>query len=261
VLADTQQLAENAHLAGIRRNLWLARGLLRTFSAVRCHTDRAESDGPNEPRGTHKEFQMAISKVGIRAIQVAMSLIGLSSAAHAFACGGDWYPEVQVDPRIIGVLQAEKSLSHGNYVAAAGSVVRMMPHIETLHASHDPLVVRAERVLAVALERSNGALALEQEVPREILSHWQGKTRADHDQNMTWSVATLRRELAAKPADPGSMTELGEALSKVDGGSEEARALLESLAARDLMASPEGYRALAQLRLQKGDEAGQQLAL
>jgi len=204
---------------------------------------------------------MAISKVGIRAIQVAMSLIGLSTAAHAFACGGDWYPEVEVDPRIIGVLQAEKSLSHGNYVAAAGSVVRMMPHLETLHGSRDPLVVRAERVLAVALERSNGSLALAQEVPREILSHWQGKTPGDRDQNMTWSVATLRRELAAEPTDPGRMTELGEALSKVDGGAEEARTLLESLAARDLVASPEGYKALAQLRQQKGDEAGQKLAL
>lgn len=204
---------------------------------------------------------MAISKVGIRAIQLAMSLIGLSSAAHAFACGGDWYPEVEVDPRINGVLQAEKSLDHGNYVAAAGSVVRMMPHIESLHGSHDPLVLRAERVLAVALERANGSLALEQEVPREILSHWQGKTHADHDQNMTWSVATLRRELGAKPDDPGRMTELGEALSKVEGGSDEARTLLESLAARDLVASPEGYKALAQLRQQKGDEAGQKLAL
>jgi hypothetical protein len=211
--------------------------------------------------GTHKEFKMAISKQGIRAVALAMSLVGLSTSVSAFACGGDWYPEVEVDPRIHGVAEAEKALSHGNYVAAAGSVVRMIPHIKALQGSHDPLVVRAERVLAVAISRSNGSLALEQEVPSEVLGHWLGKTPVDHDKNMTWSVAALRRELAAKHDDPGTTTDLGEALSKLDGGAEEARALLESLAARDLVATPEAYRALAQLRQQRGDEAGQKLAL
>ena len=204
---------------------------------------------------------MAISKYGIRTVALAMSLIGLSTSANAFACGGDWFPEVQVDPRIHGVLEAEKSLTRGNYVAAAGSVVRMIPHIKTLSGSHDPLVERAERVLAVAIARSNGRLALEQEVPSEVLGHWLGKSHVDHDKNMTWSVAALRRELAAKQDDPGIMTDLGEALSKVDGGGEEARALLESLAARDLVGTPQGYKALAELRLQKGDEAGQQVAM
>jgi hypothetical protein len=210
---------------------------------------------------TQKEFQMVISKHGIRTVALAMSLIGLSTPARAFACGGDWFPEVQVDPRIHGVLQAEKSLTRGNYVAAAGSVVRMMPHIKTLKGSHDPLVLRAERVLAVAIERSNGTLALQQEVPSEVLGHWLGKTHADHEENMAWSVESLRRELSSKPDDPGVTTDLGEALSKVEGGTDEARTLLESLASRDLMVTPEGYKALAQLRSQKGDEAGQKLAM
>jgi predicted Zn-dependent protease len=159
------------------------------------------------------------------------------------------------------VAQAEKALSHGNYVAAAGAVVRMMPHIKTLSGSKDPLVQRAERVLAVAIERSSGTLALEQEVPTKILGHWRGKTQAEHDKNMNWSVAALRRELATKKDDPAIMTDLGEALSQLDGGQEEARTLLESLASRDLVATPEGYKALAALRSQKGDSAGQELAL
>jgi hypothetical protein len=204
---------------------------------------------------------MVISKYGIRTVALAMSLIGLSASGRAFACGGDWFPEVQVDPRIHGMLEAEKSLTRGNYVAAAGSVVRMMPHIKTLKGSHDPLVLRAERVLAVAIERSNGTLALEQEVPSEVLGHWLGKTHADHDKNMAWSVESLRRELSSKPDDPGITTDLGEALSKVDGGTDEARSLLESLAARDLVATPEGYKALAELRSQRGDDRGQQLAM
>jgi len=57
------------------------------------------------------------------------------------------------------------------------------------------------------------------------------------------------------------MTELGEALAKFDGSQDEARAILEGLAARDLIASPQGYRALADLRRQRGDEAGQTLAM
>jgi hypothetical protein len=204
---------------------------------------------------------MATSKHGIRTLALAMSLIGLSTSASSLACGGDWYPEVQVDPRIHGVLEAEKSLTRGDYVAAAGSVVRMIPHIETLKGSHDPLVTRAERVLAVAIARSNGKLSLEQEVPSEVLGHWLGKTPTDHDKNLTWSVAALRSELAVKHDDPGISTDLGEALSKTEGGIDEARALLESLASRDLMASPEGYKALGELRLQKGDEAGQKVAM
>jgi predicted Zn-dependent protease len=78
---------------------------------------------------------------------------------------------------------------------------------------------------------------------------------------MSWSVATLRRQLAVKHDDPGLQSDLGEALSKVDGGAEEAKTLLESLAARDLVATPEGYKALAQLRLQKGDDAGEKVAM
>jgi len=204
---------------------------------------------------------MSISKHGIRSVALALSLVGITTSARALACGGDWYPEVQIDPRIHGVAEAEKSLNRGDYVAAAGSVIRMMPHLKTLQDSKDPLVIRAERVLAVALERSNGTLSLEQEVPSEILGHWQGTTRADQDKNLSWSVAALRRELAANKDDPRITTDLGEALSKVDGGAAEAKALLESLAARDLIATPQGYRALAQLRSQSGDRAGEQLAM
>ena len=204
---------------------------------------------------------MTISKLPIRSVALALSVVGMLTSGSALACGGDWYPEVHLDPRIHGVAEAEKSIAKGDYVAAAGSVVRMMPHIKTLDAKSDPLVARAERILAVAIARNDGRLRLEQEVPNQFLGHWQGKSRADRDQNLAWSVSTLRGELALKKDDPVLQTELGEALSKQDGGRDEARALLESLAARDLVASPEGYKALAELRRAQGDEAGQKLAM
>jgi len=204
---------------------------------------------------------MKITKYGIRSVAVALSAVSLLTSASALACGGDWYPEVMVDPRIHGVAAAEKSLGKGDYVAAAGAVVRMMPHIKTLRAKSDPLVARAERVLAVAIARSNGMLNLEREVPAEFQGHWQGKSGGDRSKNLAWSVNALRGELELKHDDPGIQTDLGEALSKLEGGQEEARILLESLAARDLMATPEGYKALAELRLQHGDPAGQQVAM
>ncbi|HYP98784.1 MAG TPA: hypothetical protein VER96_08925 [Polyangiaceae bacterium] len=204
---------------------------------------------------------MTISKRGIQMMAVTMSVVSLFTSASSLACGGDWYPEVQIDPRIHGVAEAEKALAKGSYIAAAGSVVRMIPHIERLQLNADPLLTRAGRVLAVAIARESGRLALEQEVPSEVLGHWLGKTKLDQGKNLAWSVDTLRRELALQKDDPGLQTELGEALAKLDGGQDEARALLESLAARDLIGSPQGYKALAELRQQKGDEAGHKLAM
>ena len=205
---------------------------------------------------------MTISKTGMRSMAVAISVVSLLTSATSFACGGDWYPEVHIDPRIQGVAQAEKSLAKGDYVAAAGSVVRMMPHIKTLSAKSDPLVARAERVLATAVARSGGRMErLEREVPSEVLAHWQGKSATEQQQSLAWSVNALRSELELKKDDPALQTELGAALSRLEGGQDEARTLLESLAARDLVASPEGYKALAELRSLKGDQAGQQLAM
>jgi len=194
-------------------------------------------------------------------VAVSICIVSALISANSLACGGDWYPEVQIDPRIRGVAEAEKTLAKGNYVAAAGSVVRMIPHIEHLPPQSDPLVARAQRVLSVALSRAGGKLRLEQEVPAEVLGHWSGKTTLDQAKNLSWSVDTLRRELGLHKNDPQLTTELGEALSQLPAGRDEALTILESLAARDLIGSAQGYKVLAELRLRKGDAAGQELAM
>lgn len=56
-------------------------------------------------------------------------------------------------------------------------------------------------------------------------------------------------------------TELAEALAKVDSHKAEAKQLLETLAQKDLIASPQGYATLAELRSAAGDSAGQKVAL
>lgn len=188
--------------------------------------------------------------------------LGMGSvASDAEACGGEWYPEVMVDPRIHGVAQAEKSLASGKRLAAAASVIRMMPHIKSLKAKPGSLVGRAERVLAVALSRSSGKLAVSSEVPQEVLAGWQGSKEGESATNLAWSVDVLRRQSSAKQDDVGLKTDLAEAMSRVPERRAEARAILEDLAQRDLIASPEGYAALAVLRSQSGDSDGQKLAL
>ena len=204
---------------------------------------------------------MAISKHGIRSVAVAMSAISLLGSASALGCGGDWYPEQQIDPRIHGVAQAEKAMTNGDYAAAAGFVVRMMPHIKTLSAQNDPLVARADRVLALSIARTGGKLALQREISSEFLGHWQGTTASERSQSLSWAVSTLRARLALEKDNPSLMTDLAEVLSEREEGHDEARTLLESLAARDLVATPQGYRALAELRRERGDAAGQELAM
>jgi hypothetical protein len=204
---------------------------------------------------------MTFRKIAIWAVAMGMCA-GLSSVApEARACGGEWYPEVMVDPRIHGVAQAEKALSGGNRLAAAASVIRMMPHIKTLKSKPGSLVGRAERVLAVALSRSQGALAVAKEVPVEVLGSFEGAKSGESNANLAWSVQVLERQSNAKGDDVGLKTDLAEAMARVPERRSEARAILEDLAKRDLIASPEGYAALASLRSQSGDSDGQKLAL
>ncbi len=70
----------------------------------------------------------------------------------------------------------------------------------------------------------------------------------------------LRAVSATKAGDPSVKTELAEALARLESHRQEARGILEELAKKDLIASPEGYAALAELRRAAGDEPGQRAA-
>jgi len=187
-------------------------------------------------------------------------VLGLASR-DAVACGGEWFPIVEVDPRIAGVARAEQALSDGRHTAAAGSVIRMIPHIKTLKGKPGSLVARAERVLAVALARSDAKLAVAREIPREISGTWLGKNEDERRSNIDFSIAVLRRQASQNADDSALRTELAEALALSVEHRGEAREILEELARRDLVSSPEGYRALALLRSAAGDSAGTDLAM
>lgn len=194
--------------------------------------------------------------VGIGALCAASA-----TAGQAEACGGEWYPAVQIDYRVDGVARAEKAMEKGQHVAAAGMIIRMMPHIKSLKPSSSPLVSRAIHTLAVATARNDGALPLSKELPNYVQDSWIGKTDGDRAKNLDWSIGELRKLASTKKDDAALETDLAEALSKVDGHKKEARQILERLAKKDLVATPEGYAALARLRSDSGDAAGTKLAL
>jgi hypothetical protein len=205
---------------------------------------------------------MSIRRIGSKLLVVGLGTLAIAgSTAEARACGGEWYPAIQVDHRIDGVARAEKALAKGQHVAAAGMVIRMMPHVAKLKQSSSPLVSRAIHTLAVATARSEGALPLAKELPHYAQGTWIGKSDQDRAANLEWSVSQLRTLHASKQDDTSVETDLAEALSKVDAHKKEAREILERLAKKDLVASPEGYAALARLRKQAGDSAGTKLAL
>jgi uncharacterized protein (DUF2267 family) len=196
---------------------------------------------------------------------LALALAALSTvtatAADAVACGGEWYPEIVVDPRIDGVARTEKSFDKGKHAAAAAAVIRMMPHVRDLNPKKSTLVARGMRVLAVAIARENGALPVASELPRHIRGAWLGEKAGDREANLAWAVQTLRTIDTVKQSDPASRTDLAEALARVETHRAEARTILEELAKKDLVATPEGYAVLAELRRGAGDQKGVQLAL
>lgn len=200
---------------------------------------------------------------------LALSIVtaGLATAAESVACGGEWIPammelEPQVDYRPQGVARAEKDLENGNYRAAAGAIIRMMPHVKSLKAKKNAsIVARAQRVLAVATVRSAGQLDVGREVPKFIQDTWLGKSREDRRANLEFAVSTLTRVSELKEDDPAVQTELGEAMAQLDDRRGEAKVLLEKLAKKDLVATPEGYAALAKLRKDKGDDDGFRAAM
>ncbi len=192
-----------------------------------------------------------------------LAALGLK-ASSASACGGEWYPalmehEPDQRPRLIPL--AEKALERGHSIEAAGLVIRVIPHIRSLTPKSSPIVERAMRVLAVTLTRHDGALALEREVPDYALGSWLGKTEKERSANLQWAVSALRTMADTKKDDPALETELSEAMARLPEYREQARTRLENLATRDLIASPEGYAALAKLRAESGDHAGEGLAL
>jgi hypothetical protein len=205
-----------------------------------------------------------ITKTLLSALALA-GVIGMATPSSAEACGGGWF-EPDVDYRVMGVARAEKSLEKGDYEAAAGAVVRMIPHIGNYDGvTKDPIINRAMRVLAVSMSRSDGAVA-ERQLPVYMRDQWVGRTAMAKVANLTWSAHALRSIAKSETKDgeaidPVLESQLGEALARVPESRAEGKTTLERLATKDLLTSPSAYRALAELRAEDGDKSGRVAAL
>jgi hypothetical protein len=138
---------------------------------------------------------------------------------------------------------------------AARVVFASFPAIRTTVPGKDPVQTRALRVLAVAIVRTKGKAT-----EFALIHRGEDKTPAA---NLEWAVQTLREIDKMRQNDPAVQADLGEALAKLPNGSgkREALEILEKLATKDLMGSPNAYAALAALRQERGDTSGASSAL
>ncbi len=201
----------------------------------------------------------------VRTLAISLAAAGTVTAVagNAAACGGEWMPFVeieQIDYRPMVVRRAEQAIEEGRYQAAAGLIIRAMPHINTLDAKKSKIVARAQRVLAVATIRHDGALPVRYEVPKRVHGSWLGDSSADRLTNLRWSVASLRTIAQQRQDDPALETEIAEGLVAL-GDTGEGGTILEKLAQKDLISTPEGWAALAEVRGTQGNSDGKAAAL
>ncbi|WP_272428944.1 tetratricopeptide repeat protein [Polyangium jinanense] len=189
------------------------------------------------------------------AVRFALGLAALAAipavSNDAAACGDVFIPEI--DHRIQGLANAEQTMRDGKIVASAQSIVRMFPEIRSINPGKDGMLQRAQRTLAVALVRADGGIDLD--------PTWRGKTPEQRQKNVAWAVAALERLREQRKNDPAVDTDLGEALAKVSGRKDEARSLLQGLADRDLMATPQGYATLGRLQNEAGNTTARDAAV
>lgn len=181
----------------------------------------------------------------------AFSALPLLYSHPASACGSAVRLEVvpQKPTPVQEVARAEKALEVGQSAIAARVILTTFPRVRSVTAGDNPLETRALRVFALAVVRSEGVV---NEKTVGVPSQTEWTTNA----NLAWAVQAMREINAKRPNDPTVQADLGEALSKVATGRDEAFQLLSNLAQKDLMGSPNAYAALATLRKGKGDLVG-----
>lgn len=141
------------------------------------------------------------------------------------------------------VKSAEKGIRNGEYRWALGAIgtVEMMIH------HNEPGLLRRARI-AESIAR--------------IRLFATGSERSDSER-VAEAVAMLRFVLRDRPDDPLLRARLAEGLlvTPTPEAADEAKTIVLDLAARDLIAEPEGWVAVATVRERDGDEAGRDAAL
>ena len=190
----------------------------------------------------------------IAALAIVPAFSAVTSDANACGMSVRLEPVKAKPSPVQEIARAEKSLEGGNNTEAAKTVLANFANVRSAEAGANPLETRALRVFALAVVRSNGVVN-ERNAGSWTQNEWTPAA------NLEWAVQSLREIDAKRPNDPTVQADLGEALAKLPRTQDESLKLLSGLEKKDLMGSPFAYAALAKIRGDKGDTAGQQAAI
>ncbi|MBI1947731.1 MAG: hypothetical protein HYS27_18730 [Deltaproteobacteria bacterium] len=185
----------------------------------------------------------------------------LAPAARAQECGMPlrYYEDA---PRVadIDAPPVREALEAGQYDEVA-SLARARLDAAQLERRAAAFELRAGRkfseeevrvALAAAVVRTKGEQGIAAPLPKKLSAK---RAQAARTRNLENARALLQSELARASGDPVIATLLGEAHLAL-GDHELAAAVLEDLAAADLIVSPEGWAALARARAAAGQADG-----
>jgi predicted Zn-dependent protease len=166
----------------------------------------------------------------------------------AGACINDLLPIER--PALSAVKMAKKVLAEGNQRKAATLIRGAFSDIAKAQPGSDDTTTSALRVLAVAVARSDG-----------YVSPHAAEQKTTQGENLEWAIGVLRKINEHRKNEPWRQTDLAEAMAKLSQYKAEARAVLERLDARDVLATAEGYATLAKLRNEADDVKGRDAAI
>jgi hypothetical protein len=190
-----------------------------------------------------KEFR--VHNLRPRLLVFAVLAVLAAPSRPADACGNG--VERVVDLTNKSIRQAETLLAEGKHQDAANMVLSTFP--QALRLDHrdrkQNLFERGQRVLAVAVVRSQGALKLGKALP--------GKSAAERETSLAWAAGALRLHQAQSLGGLALTAELAEALALRPAEVTEAHGILKKLADDDLMPTPRAWAILGALEKARGD--------
>lgn len=188
---------------------------------------------------------VGMSRLTARAALLAVTAVLLLPSRPVDACENE--VERVVDLVAQSIRRAEGSLADGSFHAAARDVLATFP--AATQASHrerrQALFHRGQRILALAVVRSGGAVALGPSLS--------GRTPEQRAAKLAWA-ATILRLHAARTGDVQVRAELAEALARIPLERAGARAILRELADADILPTARAWALLADLEREHGDD-------
>ena len=190
----------------------------------------------------------SLASVSFAVLAILVMLLPLLGARPARTCMNETI--LELDELAPQVARAKKALERGDYETAGKAIAGALPALQA-RASHykdaGPLLRRARTLSLAATIRSNGRVA--------------GKTIVEDEGERLQMMLDAYQGLVKLKGKKKAVDELeAEVMARADNMRPQAKARLEELSQKDLLASPEAWAALAILRAHEQDAPGAKLA-